>query len=625
MSESIVDQILAPFHYVAESISDAKKRHQLPCTGPFENLHRETKNVFPTLHMIQGAKFDITSIMSQNFQVSHSFSWGAAQQPPSYHFSGGYQGKQYLMHGQIDDQGTLQARANYFWPVAPVVANELPHLEPHAHTEKQYDPNMPPKHKGEEQPRNHHKQPKNKHTRTPTAIPYTSTITLKNKNIGCLLHSHTARYPLRYENGHVSSEGQQVTCYHHPDHNNAWVVLPVSSEFYPAAAAYVADETEVERGVRYLRNGDIVQLWHVSTESYLLTHDVASPLTETNMEITTVVSPAYEERYEDTLWRVESTEGGVGERVRSMRTHLKLVHVKQGVALHPNSEVLPEWGFKQNEVNGEKKMEVKGNVWYFEGVEHETIVNGTDKFEPHVEDAKPALGEMSFLAKFLELQNLMFVHNAALTTSHPYSSTPGTWPFVVRGVSFWENKEGLRQIYLLGNPLIWWFSIASVGMYACVWIVDRIVLRRQVDLFGPSVRRWYDNAIGFLFLAWLLHWIPFFLMGRMLFLHHYLPSFIFSTMIAAALVDFVFKIVNERDPMELVGGNRVKALMVPYFVYFRSSPMGNVVYVLVLCGLMAAFLWAFGFFCPLSYGYGVSSVEEVRARKWFKSWDLQHA
>ncbi|KAI9327671.1 Dolichyl-phosphate-mannose-protein mannosyltransferase-domain-containing protein [Obelidium mucronatum] len=456
------------------------------------------------------------------------------------------------------------------------------------------------------------------------AIPYSSLVTIKSKNQGCLLHSHEFNYPLRYENGHVSSEGQQVTGYHHPDGNNEWEIIPVNPEKYASAQPYVPDEMEKTRGIRYLRNNDLVQLRHATTNTFLLTHDVASPLTNTNMEITTVNAEKANARYEETLWSVVETDGKPGERIRSMRSHLKIVSLKHNVALNPNLP-LPEWGFGQIEINGEKKLDGKGVVWYFEDVVHDSIVNGTDKFEPHVTNAKKPVTTMSFFAKFLELQNLMFVHNAALTTSHPYSSTPGSWPFVVRGVSFWETKEGLRQIYLLGNPFIWWFSIACVAMYCGIWLVDRIVLRRQIDLFGPSVRRWYDNSLGFLFLAWLLHWIPFFLMGRMLFLHHYLPSFIFSTMLAAGLCDFVFRIANEADPITLTGGNKAVAATVPFFVYFRSSQLGNVVYVAVLLGLIAAFLWAFGFLSPISYGYGLPDVEAIRARKWFKSWDLQHA
>ncbi|ORY38992.1 PMT-domain-containing protein [Rhizoclosmatium globosum] len=455
------------------------------------------------------------------------------------------------------------------------------------------------------------------------AVPYSSLVTLKSKNQGVLLHSHEARYPLRYENGHVSSEGQQVTGYLHPDGNNVWEIIPVDPSQYPAALPYAPDATEKERGLRYLRNHDLIQLKHAATNSYLLTHDVASPLTNTNMEITTVKQDVADTRYVETLWKVVTTDGVPGDRIKSMRSHLKLVNVKHNVAINPN-EKLPEWGFGQIEINGEKNVEAKNIIWYFEDVNHDTIVNGTDIYEPQVPNVKKA-ASMPFLQKFFELQNLMFVHNAALTTSHPYSSTPGTWPFVVRGVSFWETKEGLRQIYLLGNPFIWWFSIGCVAMFMGIWIVDRIVLRRQIDLFGPNVRRWFDNAIGFLFLAWLLHWIPFFLMGRMLFLHHYLPSFIFSTMLAAALMDFMFRIVNEKDPIRLVGGNKAVAATVPYFVYFKSSPYGNLLFVTVLVGLTGAFLWAFGYFSPLSYGYGLPDVEAIRARKWFKSWDLQHA
>ncbi|KAI8621116.1 eukaryotic porin-domain-containing protein [Chytriomyces sp. MP71] len=142
-SHGVLHAILAPIAYVNSHFAEFKRRHNLACTGPFENLHRETKGVFPTLHMINGAKFDITSMMSQNFQVSHSFSWGAAQQPPSYHFSAGYQAKKYLLHGQVDDQGNLSARANYFWAYESL-EKLLPHLEPHAHTQGQYDPKLSP-------------------------------------------------------------------------------------------------------------------------------------------------------------------------------------------------------------------------------------------------------------------------------------------------------------------------------------------------------------------------------------------------------------------------------------------------------------------------------------------------
>jgi dolichyl-phosphate-mannose-protein mannosyltransferase len=58
---------------------------------------------------------------------------------------------------------------------------------------------------------------------------------------------------------------------------------------------------------------------------------------------------------------------------------------------------------------------------------------------------------MWFIEKAWELQVLMIKHNSGLVKPHPYSSHAITWPFVLRGISFWENKDGLRQIYLLGS------------------------------------------------------------------------------------------------------------------------------------------------------------------------------
>ncbi|TPX31497.1 hypothetical protein SmJEL517_g05192 [Synchytrium microbalum] len=98
-----------------ERLSEFRQRMRLPCPGTYENLHRDIKGVMPTLHVIDGAKVDLTSMLSPAFQVTHSFAWASQQYPPTYHFGAGYIGKQAFMHGQVDSDGNLQARANYSW------------------------------------------------------------------------------------------------------------------------------------------------------------------------------------------------------------------------------------------------------------------------------------------------------------------------------------------------------------------------------------------------------------------------------------------------------------------------------------------------------------------------------
>ncbi|CAG8739916.1 3780_t:CDS:2, partial [Acaulospora morrowiae] len=62
-------------------------------------------------------------------------------------------------------------------------------------------------------------------------IRYNDTITLKHKDTKAFLHSHTARYPRRYEDGRISSAGQQVTGYKHADANNHWRIKPAENFF----------------------------------------------------------------------------------------------------------------------------------------------------------------------------------------------------------------------------------------------------------------------------------------------------------------------------------------------------------------------------------------------------------
>ena len=71
--------------------------------------------MFPTAYLIEGAKFDLNSIVTPNFQTTHSFAWGSSQQPPSYNLGAGFSTPRVLLHGMVDHAGNLQARANYSW------------------------------------------------------------------------------------------------------------------------------------------------------------------------------------------------------------------------------------------------------------------------------------------------------------------------------------------------------------------------------------------------------------------------------------------------------------------------------------------------------------------------------
>jgi dolichyl-phosphate-mannose-protein mannosyltransferase len=73
----------------------------------------------------------------------------------------------------------------------------------------------------------------NNKTAGSTFIPFDSEITLQHSSTNAFLHSHAHNYPLRYEDGRISSKGQQVLGYSTSDFNSGWVIESVDPALHP--------------------------------------------------------------------------------------------------------------------------------------------------------------------------------------------------------------------------------------------------------------------------------------------------------------------------------------------------------------------------------------------------------
>ncbi|KAJ3124458.1 translocase of outer mitochondrial membrane [Nowakowskiella sp. JEL0407] len=135
--EQIRSVLFSPLQSLYSRFDAERKKLDLPCPGGWENIHKEIKGTFPQLHLIDGAKIELSSALSSSFQVSHNFTWGSASYPPTYNFMAIRHTGKTLMTGQIDHDGNLSARANYNWiptpmpeqPPAPTDPNQ-PQLPP---------------------------------------------------------------------------------------------------------------------------------------------------------------------------------------------------------------------------------------------------------------------------------------------------------------------------------------------------------------------------------------------------------------------------------------------------------------------------------------------------------------
>jgi dolichyl-phosphate-mannose-protein mannosyltransferase len=378
----------------------------------------------------------------------------------------------------------------------------------------------------------------------------------------------------------------------------------------------------------------------------LLTHDVASPYYPTNQEFTTVsLEDAAGARYNDTLFQIK-VDKGKGD-FKTMSTHFKLIHVPTKVAMWTHSKPLPDWAYKQAEINGNKAVQQSSNVWYVDDIPSLPAEDERNKKEPK------KVKHLSFLRKWVEVQRAMFHHNNALTSSHPYASQPISWPFLLRGVSFWTKNDTRQQIYFLGNPIGWWLASSLLAVFVGIIGADQLALRRGMDalddrklflsykqpkilhlvkslVFDGDVltflpvgtRSRLYNSTGFFFLTWAAHYIPFYIMGRQLFLHHYLPAHLASCLVTGALVEFVF-CIEPQDPevsTAAKGHRRTPSRPVRERVA-SSSLIGSWIATGVI---LAAVFWCFLFFAPLTYGNPGLDVAQVNARKWL-GYDLHFA
>ncbi|RYP54963.1 hypothetical protein DL768_000279 [Monosporascus sp. mg162] len=439
-------------------------------------------------------------------------------------------------------------------------------------------------------------------------IDYYDTITIQHKETKAYLHSHDAKYPLRYDDGRVSSQGQQVTGYPYNDTNNYWQILPANNE---------------ETMGRHVKNHELVRLRHLVTDTILLSHDVASPYYPTNQEFTTVsVADAFGPRANDTLFEIRIEHGKQNQEFKSVSSHFKLIHYPSKVAMWTHTKPLPDWAHKQQEINGNKQIAPSSNVWLVDDVP------SVPADSPRRVKEERKVKTMPFLKKWFELQRAMFWHNSQLTSSHPYASQPYQWPFLLRGVSFWTQSETRQQIYFLGNPIGWWIASSLLAVYAGIIGADQVSLRRGVDALDHRTRSRLYNSTGFFFLAWATHYFPFFLMGRQLFLHHYLPAHLASTLVVGSLVEFVFNTepsAEEPSYSEVASGKKQRGGPRRHISARERFAGQSMLSAWIACAVVLAVAVAgWYFFLPLTYGYPGLSVDQVLRRKWL-GYDLHFA
>ena len=371
----------------------------------------------------------------------------------------------------------------------------------------------------------------------------------------------------------TGSKQQQITLYPHKDENNAWLL---ENQTQPEGADGPIPGIKAWDDLKpvHIQNGAILRLHHIVTSRRLHSHDVRPPVSEADWQ-NEVSAYGYEgfEGDANDFFRVEivkslSDGAEAKTRLRTIETKFRLVHIMTGCALFSHKVKLPDWAFDQQEVTCAKQGTLPNSIWYVEQNEHPMLGPDAEK----VNYRNPG-----FLGKFWELQKVMWTTNAGLVESHAWDSRPPSWPVLRRGINFWGKNH--RQIYLLGNPVVWYTSTMAIAIYLVFKGLSVLRWQRGFQDYNNVNFKRFDYEIGTSVLGWAFHYFPFFLMQRQLFLHHYFPALYFAVMAFSQVYDFITLRSN--------------------ILRLQKTPMVSQAGVAALLTLSVI---AFSLYAPLSYG-----------------------
>ncbi|EMG49268.1 PMT5 Dolichyl-phosphate-mannose--protein mannosyltransferase 5 [Candida maltosa Xu316] len=416
---------------------------------------------------------------------------------------------------------------------------------------------------------------------SPVEVLYGSTVTIKHNELEKYLHSHDKSYPR-------GSNLQQVTLYEFPDENNEWII-ETKHKYY---------EHKLMDSKTPIKDGDIIRLYHKSTGHYLHANDIRPPISEheysyeinCNETRGLLGNVDYEFKVRTISKKSHSENDLPLIKLRTTETVFQLLSRGSSCSLMSHEQKLPEWGAFQNEVLCVQEPTIPNTLWYIESNSH-PLLDGQE----NVEKKFP---KFTFWNKLFEIHQVMFRLNKSFTNNHPYASNPMLWLFLTKGISFFNNysskliDEDSSVIYYLGNIAIY-YSVNLVVLISWVKYLFFAFINlnpyKQPSESSPAKSTFYENAWQFL-LGWSLNYLPYFLVSRNLYLHHYLPALSFGILLLGQYLNY-----------------RVA----------KNSFIGYSLVILVLVGSV----YCYYELIPIIYGLPWTAAK-CTAHKWISNWDI---
>ncbi|XP_042293681.1 protein O-mannosyl-transferase 2 isoform X3 [Sceloporus undulatus] len=418
----------------------------------------------------------------------------------------------------------------------------------------------------------------------PEYLAYGSVVTVKNLRMaGGYLHSHWHLYPEG-----VGAQQQQVTAYLHKDLNNLWIIKKHNVN---------KDHSDPSFPLEFVRHGDIIRLEHKETSRNLHSHQHEAPLTRKHLQVTGYGINGTGDSND--FWRIEVVGRKAGKRIKVLRSQLRLIHLATGCILGSTGKTLPKWGWEQVEVTCTPYQKENPN----------TLWNVEDHINPRLPNISLDVLKPSFPEILLESHMVMIRGNSGLKPKeNEVTSKPWHWPINYQGLRFSGINETDYRVYLLGNPVIWWMNLITIGLYLFMTIFVSVAMKRGVQLTAEhkELSEVLLNGGGKSYAGMASSLSSFLHDGtRGALFSHYFPAMLFSTMLTGITWDV--------------------------FLKFWAGPQScsiqrRKVYKYGIVILILLSMYSFYLFHPLSYGMvgplASDTNSPMAGLRWLETWEF---
>ena len=147
-----------------------------------------------------------------------------------------------------------------------------------------------------------------------------------------------------------------------------------------------------------------------------------------------------------------------------------------------------------------------------------------------------------FLKDFIHLNVAMMTSNNALVPDpdkhDELASLAWQWPLLNVGLRMCGWDDTIVKYFLLGNPIVYWGSTFSLAFFGGIILFYLVRWQRGfADLSMDELDQIHYSGI-YPVIGWFLHYLPFVVMARVTYVHHYYPALYFAILCAGFCLDF---------------------------------------------------------------------------------------